>query len=135
VGPFEPEYLTAGMRAVDDVLDRQPAAVIAFNDLIGVGLITQLQRRGIRPGEDIGVAGFDGSWLCDTTSPSLTSVHLPFSHAMRCAVLDVIDLIENREAVALRELSSRLVVGGSTNPSSSAVPLVQDQTGSGPTGR
>jgi DNA-binding LacI/PurR family transcriptional regulator len=134
LGPFEPEYLAAGARAVDEVLRRQPKAVIGFNDLLAVGLISQLQRRGIQPGRDIGVAGFDGSWLCDSTTPSLTSVHLPFSHAIRSAVLDVIDLIEDREAVTLRELPSRLVVAGSTNPAPSPVHAMPGRTGAAQTG-
>jgi len=104
LGPCGPDYLAAGAQAIDDVLDRHPDAVIGFNDLVAIGLITQLQQRGVRPGHDIAVAGFDGSWLCETTTPSLTSVQLPFSHAIRCAIQDVIDLVENREVDALREL-------------------------------
>jgi DNA-binding LacI/PurR family transcriptional regulator len=116
LGPFEPEYISAGRRAIDEILDLKPDAVIGYNDLVAVGVMAELQKRGIRPGTDIGVAGFDGSWLCDTTSPSLTSVELPFDQAIRHAVTDVIDLIEGQNAVIVRELPSRLVARASTTP-------------------
>jgi len=58
----------------------------------------------------------------------LTSVELPFGHAMCCAVDDIIDLIEGRESTAYRELPSRLVVRGSTNPSAPAIRKEADQS-------
>jgi DNA-binding LacI/PurR family transcriptional regulator len=116
LGPFEPEYISVGRRAIGEILDLKPDAVIGYNDLVAAGVMAELQQRGIRPGSDIGVAGFDGSWLCETTSPPLTSVELPFDRAIRHAVADVIDLIEGQNAIIVRELPSRLVVRASTTP-------------------
>jgi DNA-binding LacI/PurR family transcriptional regulator len=114
LGPFEPEYVSVGRRAIGEILDLEPDAVIGYNDLVAVGVMAELQKRGIRPGSDIGVAGFDGSWLGETTAPSLTSVEVPFNRAIRHAVADVIDLIEGQDAVLVRELPSRLIIRAST---------------------
>lgn len=62
-------------------------------------MITELHRRGIRPGTGLAIAGFEGSWLCETTPPALTSVELSFTDAIRSAVADVIHLIEGRAPV------------------------------------
>ena len=42
--------------------------MIGYNDVLAIGLMAELHKHGIRPGIDMGVAGFDGS-LCETTSP------------------------------------------------------------------
>lgn len=128
LGPFEPEYISVGRRAIDEILGLDPDAVIGYNDLVAVGVMGELQKRGIRPGQDIGVAGFDGSWLCDTTSPSLTSVELPFGRAIRHAVTDVIDLIEGQNAVVVRELPARLVARASTDPGHPPDPAAETST-------
>ena len=115
LGPFEFDYMAAGRAAADDVLASGATAAIGYNDLVAVGLITELHRRGTQPGRDIAVAGFDGSWLGETTSPALTSVELPFAEAIRWAVLDLIELLEGTRTATARKLPSRLIIRASTS--------------------
>jgi LacI family transcriptional regulator len=56
------------------VLQQKPTGIIAFNDLIAFGLMTGLRRRGLEPGRDIAVAGYDDIGEAADWSPALTSV-------------------------------------------------------------
>ncbi|MBW8190400.1 EAL domain-containing protein [Neiella marina] len=56
-------------------LPQMPTAVLCGNDLIAIGLIGQLQKRGWRVPQDIAVVGFDGSAVANSHRPSISSVH------------------------------------------------------------
>ena len=62
------------------------SSVIAYNDLIAVGLMSQLAARGLGVGRDISVIGIDDSWLAQMSSP-LTSVSQPVEDTGRTAML------------------------------------------------
>lgn len=53
---------------------RMPDAVVAFSDVIVGGVYAELQARGIRPGVDVAVAGFDDVHATIFHSTPLTSV-------------------------------------------------------------
>lgn len=59
-------------------LDQRPTAVICYNDLIAIGALSELNRRGLKAGEDIAVVGGDGISESEYCSPPLTTVaHQP----------------------------------------------------------
>ncbi len=73
-----PELMTQsdGRAAVSKVLEvkNPPTAIVAFNDLVALGMMTALQRRGIEPGTEIAITGYDDIDGSDARSPALTTV-------------------------------------------------------------
>ena len=51
--------------------------VFAHTDLLALGLLKELKRRGIRVPEDISLVGYDNIELCSYVEPNLTSVNQP----------------------------------------------------------
>ena len=68
------ELLDAGRHGGDgrDV----PDAVLCANDLLAVGVLHELNERGLRVPDDVAVIGMDDSELAELTLPALTSVNL-----------------------------------------------------------
>ena len=54
--------------------DERPTAVICHNDLMAVGVMQALRGRGLVPGRDLGVIGFDDIPEATNAVPRLTSV-------------------------------------------------------------
>jgi DNA-binding LacI/PurR family transcriptional regulator len=116
-GPFEPQ-VQAGVRAADLVQASGATAVIAFDDLIAMGLMARLVEYRLQPGRDISVIGIDDSPMSDVAYPTLTSIHVPGSEAGTAAVdllLDQLDDVGSDRAAVL-QLETRLVIRGSTGP-------------------
>lgn len=67
----------AGRDAADAVLASGATGVLAFNDLVAMGLLSELAERGIAVPQEISVAGFDDIPFARLTSPSLTSASIP----------------------------------------------------------
>lgn len=117
-GPFEPQ-IQAGIRAADLIYASGVTAVIAYDDLIALGVITRLNERGIQVGHEVSVIGIDDSPLSGMTYPTLTSIHVPGAEAGMTAVDVLVDLLDatpgTPEAAIKRiRLETRLVVRGST---------------------
>ena len=54
-----------------------PTAFVCASDTLAMGVLHTLADRGLRPGQDIAVTGFDDSQVAQTVPPGLTSVRLP----------------------------------------------------------
>ena len=54
-----------------------PDAFCCFNDRIALNVYQEIQRRGYRIGDDIGITGFDDIEACSLMNPQLTSVLFP----------------------------------------------------------
>lgn len=116
-GPFEPQ-IQAGVRAADLVHSRGASAVIAYDDMIALGLMARLNERGLRVGPDISVIGIDDSPMSGMAYPTLSSIHVPGTRAGATAVDLVLDLVDNPAEAAkpLVQLDTRLIIRGSTAP-------------------
>ena len=57
--------------------DQPPDGIVALSDILALGALRELSRRGLTPGRDVGVTGFDDSPLADVVSPGLTSLRQP----------------------------------------------------------
>ncbi|QAY59061.1 LacI family transcriptional regulator [Microbacterium protaetiae] len=66
-----------GLDAAAAVAEAEVTAVLAFNDLVAIGLVHGLLGRGIRVPDDISVTGFDDIAFAQFMSPSLTTVSVP----------------------------------------------------------
>src|SRR5690606_36883289 len=51
-------------------------ALLVQNDQAAIGAMQLLQQKGIRVPDKVSIVGFDGTELCDYTSPRLASVQL-----------------------------------------------------------
>jgi LacI family transcriptional regulator len=67
----------AAAEAVIDARDGGATAVIAFNDLVALGLMTRLGELGIDVPRDLSVAGFDDVPMARFATPRLTSMSVP----------------------------------------------------------
>jgi LacI family gluconate utilization system Gnt-I transcriptional repressor len=56
----------------------QPDAVFAVSDLSAVGMVMELQRRGIRVPEELSVMGFGDFEIGAQIVPPLTTIHVDF---------------------------------------------------------
>lgn len=70
--------LAGGYQAAEETLRQFPKtdALVCANDLIGIGVLQYLRRRGVRVPQDITVTGMDDIAECEMCSPTLTSVAL-----------------------------------------------------------
>ena len=55
-------------------LDTPPTAISCIKDMMALGAIRALQRRGIRVPQDVSVLGFDNLALSEMITPALTTV-------------------------------------------------------------
>lgn len=83
-----------GHEAVDAVLACGATGILAFNDLVAMGLLSGLHERGVRVPEDISVTGFDDIPFARYTTPTLTTAAVPITelgqqawHRMRDLIL------------------------------------------------
>ena len=77
----------ARMAAHELLEDKTITGIVGASDTIGIGVLHALAERGLRPGVDIGVTGFDDSLGAQVTWPGLTSVRQPLEQV-------AVDLVE-----------------------------------------
>jgi LacI family transcriptional regulator len=89
-------------------------AVLAYNDLMALGLIEGLQGLGLRVPEDVSVVGVDDIALSRLTRPRLTTVATPAATAGRAAVDMLLAHGSDRRSTAVVHLRTELVIRDST---------------------
>ena len=117
IGHVLPQF-EGGVAAADQVLAASVTAVIAFNDLVALGLLNRFAARGVAVPGELSVLGFDDIALSAMVHPSLTTVAQPKEQAGRAGVDLLLQLLEppGRPGAVRRELPTHLVVRGSTGP-------------------
>lgn len=65
-----------GAEAVEDLMERadQPTGIIAYNDIVALGVMQGLERHGLRIGADVAVIGCDNIEEAALAEPGLTTV-------------------------------------------------------------
>jgi DNA-binding LacI/PurR family transcriptional regulator len=111
-GPFEPT-LDGGPAAADVGMSTGATALIAFNDLLAIGVLRRLAEQGVPVPGEVSVVGYDDIFGADFCSPSLTTVAGPVDEAGRILV-DV--LLAGRAPVPEITLPTHLRVRRSTGP-------------------
>jgi LacI family transcriptional regulator len=116
LGPNPPTE-DGGCAAAELVRRSGATAVLAYNDLMAIGLIEGLDRLGVRVPEHVSVVGIDDIALSRRTRPKLTTVANPTVAAGRTAV----DMLlqqhgDDRRTTAQVTLQTELVVRESTGP-------------------
>jgi len=117
VGNVAPQF-SGGVAAADLVLAAGVTAVIAYNDLVALGLLNRFTARGVPVPEEMSIVGFDDIVLSEMVHPALTTLAQPKEQTGRAGVDLLLQLMEDpdRVAVTRRELPSQLMVRHSTGP-------------------
>jgi len=118
LGPFQPHF-EAGLHAADRVLATNATAVIAYNDLLALGVLSRLAARGVAVPDEISVIGFDDIPTAAMTSPPLTTVAMPTAAAGRAAVDLLLAIVSGDAGTAAADqdrLRADLRVRASTGP-------------------
>jgi DNA-binding LacI/PurR family transcriptional regulator len=88
LGAFRPQ-VAGGYSAADVAVGTGATAVVAYNDLVAVGLVERLRARGLDVPGDVSVVGFDDTFVATVASPALTSVG-PDLRAVGAAAVDLL---------------------------------------------
>src|SRR4051812_22597962 len=115
-GPFSPT-LASGPAAADIGLATGATALVAFNDLLAIGVLRRLGERGLAVPDRISVVGYDDIFGADFSPPPLTTVAAPVAEAGRLLV-DV--LLSGRTPAPELTLPTSLLVRASTGPPSAS---------------
>ena len=112
LGPFMPT-VDQGSAAADVGLGSGATALVAFNDLLAIGILQRLRRRKVDVPGAISVVGHDDIFGADFCQPSLTTVHSDVEHAGRTLVELVRGRIVSRPDTPI-VIPTQLVVREST---------------------
>lgn len=104
----------SGAAAADAVCASGATAVLAFNDLVAMGLLSALTDRGIRVPADISLAGFDDIPFARYTSPPLTTAAVPAAELGAQAWAAMHALLTGAESVPFVALRPQTILRGST---------------------
>jgi DNA-binding LacI/PurR family transcriptional regulator len=111
LGPFSPT-VEHGAAAADVGLASAATALVAFNDLLAIGVLRRLERRGVGVPERVSVVGFDDIFGSDFCHPPLTTVTSPVEQAGRTLIDLLLGARTDRDVV----LPTPLRVRDSTAP-------------------
>ncbi len=108
------DTMEAGAAAVDRILALNPKPTAVFcpaGDMVAVGVVKELRRKGIAVPGDIAVVGYDDLPAAEVVEPSLTTVRQPKLEMGDYAISMIIDKIEGREkGTKHKELNAKLIV-------------------------
>ncbi|WP_194420601.1 LacI family DNA-binding transcriptional regulator [Microbacterium abyssi] len=124
IGPFSPTQ-AGGLSAAGELTATPSTAVVAYNDLLAIGLMRGLQSLGVRIPEDVSVVGFDNIFGADFCTPQLTTVAAPLRQLGAVAVQTLLDDLGGKLRIPRSSpggplktalLPARLVTRASTGP-------------------
>lgn len=105
-----------GSAAMCTVLESGATAVVAYNDVVALGLMARLSEAGVTVPDDISVVGYDDIPFARYATPPLTTVSVPHETLGRYAW----DMVERRLAgdqeAPFLAFAPRLMDRGSTGP-------------------
>lgn len=115
IGPYPPT-VAGGAQAAGDLARHPTSAVIAYNDLLAVGLIRALVAQGARIPQELSVIGFDNIFAAELVTPALTTVAAPLHTMGVTAVRNLLAIVGGARphAGAPVGLPCRLLVRAST---------------------
>lgn len=94
---FSPVSRKGGYTAIEQILDLTdaPTAVLCYNDVVAFGAMLGLQSRGLQPGQDFGLVGFDDIEDAALVRPALTTVAIKPKEIGEAAINLLLDRIEH----------------------------------------
>jgi LacI family transcriptional regulator len=112
--PFDPALLiecedshAAGCEAMERLLalPDPPTAVFTHNDVLALGAMHAIQRRGLVIPRDISIVGYDDTPSSAYFNPPLTTVRFPTDEIGRAAASTLLGLMQNDAAPAPRTIT------------------------------
>src|SRR5690606_40481435 len=106
-----------GAKAATDLLTRHPelTAIVAANDLLGLGCYRAVRSLGKEVPADISVTGYNDVPLLDLMQPPMTAVRIPFREmGKRAATVLLAGLAGQPVATEPKLLEPELIVRAST---------------------
>lgn len=115
IGYF-PATFAGGVAAADQAVASGATAVIGYNDVVALGILSRLSARGIAVPDEVSLVGFDDIPMSGMSHPALTTVGAPKEEAGRAAFDLMQSLLHKTDeaTAAQRELPVQLVVRGSS---------------------
>ncbi len=115
LGPVAPQF-QSGVESAEQILNTDATAVLAYNDLVAVGILSRLAELGVRVPEQLSVVGFDDIPLAAMVIPPLTTVSLPTMRAGEAAVEVLLERLGSRGSVppTASKLPATLIVRATT---------------------
>lgn len=113
-----------GAKAVAGLLAaRAPTAVFVASDTMALGVLSELQRLGIRVPDEISVAGFDDIPGLEFIQPSLTTVRVPMAELGAAGVARLMQMLDHgRQDNSIHIHPVELVVRESTGSAPASAP-------------
>lgn len=74
----------------------RPTAIIAFSDIMAIGVMKAIKEAGLQIPEDVSVTGFDNIPITEFTQPPITTVQQNFFELGRQAALHLQEIMEGR---------------------------------------
>lgn len=105
LGPYAPKR-SSGAAAADAALGEGVTAVIAFNDLLAIGMLQRLAERGVEVPKDISIIGCDDIFGADFCNPPLTTISCPIEQAGRVAVSMLMTQLSPVATDAVRKIAT-----------------------------
>ncbi|MER6828493.1 LacI family DNA-binding transcriptional regulator [Streptosporangium sp. NPDC000563] len=113
LGPNAPTE-QGGLAVAAEVISAGVTGVLAYNDLVAIGLIEGLYERGVRVPDEVSVVGVDDIVPGRLNRPKLTTVAMPTAAAGRMAVDLLLQSFDAGATPTLATLDTSLVVREST---------------------
>jgi LacI family transcriptional regulator len=104
----------AGADSLDAVLDSGATAVLAFNDLSAMGLLSAATERGLSVPADLSIAGFDDIPFARYTSPGLTTAAVPTAELGALAWRALRALLAGESPEATHTVVPEVILRGTT---------------------
>ena len=104
-----------GRQVARAVRESGATAVMAYNDLLAIGLMQELQAAGIPVPDALSIVGFDDIFGADFTTPPLTTIRSPLGEIGSLAARLMLDLLDgSREETRTMHAETELVLRGSS---------------------
>ncbi len=105
----------AGQASSAQLIEAGATAIMCASDMLALGAIRAVKKKGLTVPDDVSVVGYDDSALMNSTAPPLTTVRQPIEPMGRAAVDCLAGLIDG-QALSVKELlfEPELVVRAST---------------------
>lgn len=112
------EFTDEGGSAAAGLLMEQPTpptAMVCVTDMVALGALEALHARGIKPGEEVSVIGYDGLHFGKHANPPLTTMAQPQAHAGRRLGDMLLSIIDGADPRSFHELQRAHLVQRNTD--------------------